>query len=82
MTPSIGFFPVLSHSCEMNPAAVGPSAQRASSLTRQLLTFSRKEVLQRRPVDLNAVILEMAREVCRSDRLEAACQLRCAHAPW
>ena len=26
MTPSIGLFPVPSHSCAMNPAAVGPSA--------------------------------------------------------
>ena len=26
MTPSIGSLPVLSHSCDMNLAAVGPSA--------------------------------------------------------
>ena len=27
------------------------------------------------------VILEVARKVCRSEKPEAACQLRCAHAP-
>ena len=30
---------------------------------------------------LEIVILEVAREVCRREKLEAACQLRCAHAP-
>jgi signal transduction histidine kinase len=40
-------------------------AQRASGLTRQLFTFSRKGILQRRPVDLNTVILEMARMLRR-----------------
>ena len=30
---------------------------------------------------LEIVILEVAREVCRGEKLEAACQLRCAHAP-
>jgi hypothetical protein len=27
------------------------------------------------------VLLHVAREVCRREKLEAACQLRCAHAP-
>ncbi|MFN0156136.1 MAG: ATP-binding protein [Gaiella sp.] len=35
------------------------AADRASTLTRQLLTFSRRQVIQRRVVDLNAVIGEI-----------------------
>src|SRR5918992_682975 len=30
---------------------------------------------------LVVLLLEMAREVCLSEKLEAACQLRCVHAP-
>jgi signal transduction histidine kinase len=41
-------------------AAINESAQRASGLTRQLLTFSRKQIIERRPLDLNAVIVDMA----------------------
>lgn len=35
---------------------VSAAAERAASLTRQLLAFSRKQVMQRGPVDLNQVI--------------------------
>jgi signal transduction histidine kinase len=38
---------------------VSRAAARAASLTRQLLAFSRKQVLQSRVFDLNAVVAEM-----------------------
>jgi signal transduction histidine kinase/CheY-like chemotaxis protein len=43
-----------------NAASIAESAQRAAALTRQLLTFSRKQILERRTLDVNAVIVDMA----------------------
>src|SRR6185503_12252930 len=42
-------------------SSVYGSAKRAASLTRQLLLFSRREVMQRRAVDLDAAITELGR---------------------
>jgi len=41
------------------------AAERAAALTRQLLTFSRKELEQPRVLDLNAVVAEMERMLRR-----------------
>ncbi|MDO8478344.1 MAG: ATP-binding protein [Candidatus Rokubacteria bacterium] len=40
-------------------ALIDMTAQRAAALTRQLLAFSRKQVLQRRVLNLNSVVVEM-----------------------
>jgi len=39
-------------------AEIGKAAERASRLTRQLLAYSRKQVLEPRVLDLNAVVVE------------------------
>ena len=44
---------------------IAKAADRAASLTRQLLAFSRKQVLQPRPLDLNDVIEGMEKMLCR-----------------
>lgn len=41
------------------------ASQRAASLTRQLLTFSRKQVMQPQELDLNSVVGDLAKMVSR-----------------
>ena len=45
--------------------AIGEAAERASALTRQLLAFSRKQLLERHTLDLNIVIVDMAKMLRR-----------------
>jgi two-component system cell cycle sensor histidine kinase/response regulator CckA len=53
-----GVLPV-SHSGSDNLALIAKAGERAATLTRQLLAFSRKQVLQQRVVDLNRVVAGM-----------------------
>ena len=45
--------------------AIGEAAERASALTRQLLAFSRNQLLERHTLDLNMVIVDMAKMLRR-----------------
>ena len=45
--------------------AIGEAAERAAALTRQLLAFSRKQLLERCTLDLNRVIADMAQMLRR-----------------
>jgi signal transduction histidine kinase len=55
------------------------AAERASKLTRQLLAFSRKQVLQATTVDLNEVVAGMGKMLGRL--LGEQIQLECRYAP-
>jgi two-component system cell cycle sensor histidine kinase/response regulator CckA len=48
-----------------NLEEIKKAAERASSLTRQLLAFSRKQVLQPKVIDLNAVVADMGKMLLR-----------------
>ena len=58
--------PSLTPSARDSVSEILEASTRAASLTRQLLTFSRKQVMQIRPVDLNAVVTDMTRMLRRT----------------
>ena len=56
---------------------VAQAAERAASLTRQLLTFSRKQLMQARPLDLNQVLKHLEKMLRRiiGEDITLLCQL-------
>src|SRR5262249_36602274 len=53
------------HALRHDLEGIRRSSERATSLTRQLLAFSRKQMLQPRPMDLNAVVIDVGRMLPR-----------------
>ncbi|MEO6753079.1 MAG: response regulator [Chthoniobacteraceae bacterium] len=72
LTVILGQASLLACETEMNREArdsiseITEAANRAATLTRQLLTFSRKQVMQPRDLDLNSVVNEMTRMLRRT----------------
>src|SRR5213078_4029770 len=56
------------------------AAERASNLTRQLLTFSRKKEIHAEPLDLNEVVGNVAKMLQRIIGEDVRLQIRCAAA--
>ena len=71
LTAIIGYSELLldelapSHPLRASVQEIRAGADRAASLTRQLLAFSRKQVLQAKVLDLNAAIRDLARMLQR-----------------
>ena len=57
---------------------ISAAAKRASSLTRQLLMFSRKQVMQARILDLNAVLGNLSKMLHRLLGEDVALETKCA----
>jgi len=57
---------------------ISAAAKRASSLTRQLLMFSRRQVMQPKVLDLNAVLGNTAKMLQRLLGEDVALELKCA----
>jgi PAS domain S-box-containing protein len=53
------------HALRESIEIIRESGEKAATLTKQLLTFSRKQVMDMRPVDLNAIVENMSRMIER-----------------
>jgi PAS domain S-box-containing protein len=60
---------------------ISKAADRAANLTRQLLAFSRRQVMQLRDLDINAVVGSMASMVRRILGEDVELELACASVP-
>jgi PAS domain S-box-containing protein len=54
---------------------IGQAAERAAGLTRQLLSFSRRQTLQTRNLDLNVVVADMSRMLRRVLREDVSMEI-------
>jgi two-component system cell cycle sensor histidine kinase/response regulator CckA len=68
----------LDHEIAESLKEVSTAAERATRLTRQLLAFSRRQVIRRKPLDLNALIHELSKMVCRliGEHIQLRCELQ------
>jgi nitrogen-specific signal transduction histidine kinase len=71
--------PNLSPAMTTSIQAVSFAAERAASLTRQLLMFSRKQVMQPKPIDLKEVVSNMSKMLQRL--IGETITLHCKYAP-
>ncbi len=71
LTIILGFSEILEGRLTVEPQLqdyvkeIGNAAQRAAALTRQLLAFSRRQVLAPQVLDLNAVVANLEKMLCR-----------------
>jgi signal transduction histidine kinase len=68
------------HVAQPDVADISAAVKRAAELTRQLLTFSRKQAFGSQRVDLNAVLKDMLRMLTRLLGEDVAIDLHCADA--
>ena len=72
LTVILGQASLLTSEHDLSPAVRGSlseiteAAERAAALTRQLLAFSRKQVMQLRRLDLNSIVTDMTRMLRRT----------------
>ncbi|MDB6018034.1 MAG: multi-sensor hybrid histidine kinase [Pedosphaera sp.] len=64
-TSLLGMAGGLSESAQESAQQIGLAAERAANLTRQLLTFSRRQIMQPKNLDLNEVVNNMSKMLRR-----------------